>query len=136
MVTAQQYADAAAALVGSRFHHHGRRPGCLDCAGIVFVAAWQTGLDTPDHTDYGPTPQGDVVRQAIVERCTPRPWAEWMDPGRVIVMRHRIDGEPRHFAVSLGGGMAIHQESRARFLDLRENVASIHSVMMLQGVEP
>lgn len=136
IVTAQAYADAAAALVGSRFHHHGREPGHLDCAGIVFVAAWKCGLPTPDHLDYLPTPDADVVRKAIADRCTPRPWREWMDPGRVVVLRHRIDGAPRHFAVSLGGGLAIHQETRARFIDLREHRESIQSVMILKGVEP
>lgn len=135
-VTAREYAEAAASLVGSRFQHHGRVPGWLDCAGIVFVAAWQRGLDTPDHRDYEPTPDGAVVVAALEARCDPRPWKEWSEPGRVVVLRHAVDGQPRHFAVSLGGGLAIHQESRARIFDLREKIDRIQSTMMLRGVQP
>lgn len=136
IVTAQCYADAAASFVGSRFHHHGRIEGRLDCAGIVFASAWRCGLTTPDFTEYAPTPDAAVVMRAVEERCTTRPWCEWEKPGRVIVLRHRIDGAPRHFAVSTGGGLAIHQETRARFFDLRDQRESIHAVMLLKGVEP
>lgn len=135
MVTAQQFADAAVSTRGARFHHRGRTATSQDCAGPVFTAARMLQIDVPDFTDYGRTPDEAVVLAATQERCTPRDWSEHMLPGRVLLMRQRHDGPAQHFAVSLGGGLAVHQESRARIFDLREKLELLHSVWLLHGVE-
>lgn len=136
MVTAQQFADAAASTRGARFHHRGRTEAAQDCVGPVFTAARVCGIPLAPFTDYERTPDEAVVLAATQERCDPREWGEHMLPGRVVLLRQRTDGAARHFAVSLGGGYAVHQESRARIIDLRENLEQIHSVWLLRGVEP
>lgn len=136
MPTCAQFAEAARALAGSRFHHHGRVPGHTDCAGLLFVAAWQIALQVADYTDYEPTPRENVLLSVVRDRCEPRDWSEWREPGRIIVLRQRPAGEARHFAVSLGGGEAIHQESRARIVRIDERPELIHSVWIFRGLEP
>lgn len=136
MPTAQQFADAAVSTRGARFHHRGRTETSQDCAGPVFVAARMLGIEVAPFTDYERTPDEAVVLAATQARCTPRDWSEHMLPGRVLLMRQRPGGPTQHFAVSLGGGYAVHQETRARIFDLREKLELLHSVWLLQGVEP
>jgi cell wall-associated NlpC family hydrolase len=136
MVTAQQFADAAVSTRGARFQHRGRTETSQDCVGPVFVAARVCGIELAPFTDYERTPDEAVVLAATQERCDPRDWGEHMLPGRVLLLRQRPGGAARHFAVSLGGGYAVHQETRARIIDLRENLEQLHSVWLLRGVEP
>lgn len=136
MVTAQQFADAAVSTRGARFQHRGRTATAQDCAGPVFVGARICGIEVAPFTDYERTPDEAVVIAATQERCTPRDWSEHMLPGRVLLLRQTHDGPARHFAVSLGGGYAVHQESRAKLMDLRDKLELLHSCWLLRGVEP
>jgi hypothetical protein len=136
MVTAQQFAEAAASLKGARFRHRGRTTTRCDCIGLPFVAAAICGLSVPPFIDYEPTPRPDVLLAAVADRCEPRDWIEWRLPGRLVVMRQTHDGPPRHFAVSTGSGWGIHMESRAAMRQIETEQELIHSAWLVRGVIP
>lgn len=136
MVSAQEFAVAASHTVGTRFRHRGRGDRGQDCVGPILGPARHFGLDVPDFQDYGRIPDESVVLAECERRCTPRDWSEHELPGRVLLFRQTPDGPLRHFGVSLGNGLAIHQERRATIIDLREKRELLHSVWLLNGVKP
>lgn len=136
MPTDLQFAAAADAIIEDRprFQHRGRSKAGIDCVGLVFLAAKRIGLAVAPFIDYATTPDPNVLLAAVARRCEERAWGEFILPGRVLVFRHRHNGEARHFGVSVGDGWAVHTNGhpvRARIV--RE---TLHSTWLLRGLTP
>lgn len=86
--------DAARALLAVPFHHQGRSIKGVDCAGVVYLAAWANHIALEDVQGYGRQPSGKV--QLELERQMIRvPLAE-VEVGDVLLIRF---DEPQHVAL-------------------------------------
>lgn len=137
-ITCEQFAAAAERLVGAKFRHRGRSAHHHDCVGTPFVAAQLVGLQVEPFTDYAETPDSEVLLREVERRCEPRPWAEWYQPGRIVLMRQRGSGPVRHFAVSTGKRFIVHSDGDRGTVRVRlpERCELVHSVWVLRGVSP
>lgn len=102
MATRADVVNTARSYLGVRFHHQGRTRAGLDCAGLVVRVAHDLGLSTFDHSDYGPTPLGNMMR-GVMDRET-NPVAVWQ-PGDILMMS--FVAEPQHLAIVTDHGV-IH----------------------------
>ena len=61
-------------------------------------------------------------------------WAERLLPGRVLALRQKNGGDPKHFAVTLREpGWAIHRDTlKAKRFRVRDEF--VHSVWRLRGI--
>lgn len=108
---------AARAYIGCKFRHRGRGPTRFDCAGIVWRAYHDCGVDLPDFLLYGGEPHRDGlrahVRAALGDpvHIGPPP-AQQLQPGDVLLMR--FEHEPHHLAIVtdyvLGGLGMLHAD--------------------------
>lgn len=96
-------AEAARALVGTPFRHLGRSAQGVDCAGLVFLAAWSCGLQVPDFIGYGQLPDPQVLLRELGKRAE-QVGAD--QPAEVAVFHYRR-GDGAHFGV-LDGAHLIH----------------------------
>lgn len=133
MGTAVQFAAACESLMGSPFHHRGRTRAGIDCIGLVFAGASQIGVEIPPFLEYGRTPDSEVLMRAVRERCDEVAWGERLDIGRLLVLRQRANGQPRHFAVTLGCGMAVHVGETKSERRVIPDVL-VHSVWRVRGI--
>lgn len=95
-------ADAARHYLGVRFRHRGRNSTGLDCAGLVWLAYHDLGIDLPDYRLYGPEPHKDGlsrhVAAALGAPVLAAPVrATALSDGDVVVLR--FDTEPHHVAI-------------------------------------
>lgn len=117
VVTARQFADAAASLEGVRWRKYGRDPAKgLDCAGPVFAPVRMLGLaDLPDTRDYdaampGPEMLWDFCRRGLIEQAF-----EDQGEGRIGLCKWEGDDpEARHIVVMLEGREIVHVHARAK----------------------
>lgn len=59
---------AARRYLGTPFLHQGRDPSVgIDCVGLGQLACRDSGLTTPDWTDYGRNPSGDTLETRLRE---------------------------------------------------------------------
>ena len=104
---------AARQYSGVKFRHRGRSSVGLDCAGLVWRAYHDCGVDLPDFRLYGPEPHRDGltrhVTAALGEPVLCAPVREsGLSDGDVVIMRFRR--EPQHMGICVGDGMvhALH----------------------------
>lgn len=116
VVTAHQFAMAAADLVGVRWRKYGRDPAKgLDCAGPVIVPAQLLGLGVlPDTRDYdaGMPDSGmlwDFCRRGLIEQ----PWSD-QGEGRVGLCSWQDDPAARHLVVMMADREIVHVHARAK----------------------
>lgn len=134
MTTAQKFADAAEALLGAPFRHRGRNAAGIDCIGLAFAAATNIGVEIAPFISYEPQPDPAVLLRAVRDRCDEAPWHERLLPGRLIVLRQRTGGDPKHFAVTLGNGWAAHvTATKNRRAKVRDEF--VHSVWHVRGID-
>lgn len=93
---------AARRYKGVRFRHRGRTPQALDCAGLVWRAYLDCGIELPDFRLYGREPHEDGlvqhVRSALGEPfLLASPPDAALQPGDVLVVRYEI--EPHHLGI-------------------------------------
>ncbi len=137
MATAQDFADAAYALVGTPWHHQGRVPGVgIDCAGVVACAAMACGIVLQDVRDYT-LPASPALIERMLASSFDRDAEPVLGVGRVLLFR--IGREPQHMAVAIGGGKMVHgldRKRRAVVVDRLDEVWGyrLHSTWRLRGV--
>ena len=98
----QRLVAAARRYTGVPFRHRGRSNRGLDCAGLVWIAYRDCGLELPDNARYGREPHRDGLvthcRVALGEEiATPPVNSARLEPGDVLVMRFEF--EPHHMAI-------------------------------------
>lgn len=99
--------QAARAYLGVRFHHQGRGPNGLDCAGLVVRAYADCGVQLADARGYSRTPHAGMLAEQLKQsfRQVQEP-----QPGDVLLMA--FAGEPQHLAI-YAGRTVIHSYERA-----------------------
>lgn len=128
---------AARELVGTPYHHQGRKPGVgLDCIGVPIEVARKVGIAVHDFKGYGAIPQPEVLLQKIAENCT-EITLEQAQPGNLLCFKSGMT-HPSHFGILLDDGAFVHAYERmgrvvrepldARWLRL------LHSVWHINGV--
>lgn len=132
--TALAFAMAAESLLGAPFRHRGRSTAGIDCIGLTFVAAERVGNTIKPFIDYEPQPDPEVLLAAVRERCDEVGWAERLLPGRLVILRQRMGGLPKHFAVTLGDGWAAHVSAK-RSVRAKINDQFVHSVWRVRGID-
>jgi cell wall-associated NlpC family hydrolase len=130
-------ASAAASYAGTPFVHLGRVPGVgLDCAGVVFCAAWQAGLELEDARNYGKIPQANYLLEMLSARCRNLD-GESPRPGDVVLFQ--FSSLPMHFGILLNDNRMAHAlEGRRRVLVGPMGSAwesKLHSCWRLMGAD-
>ena len=70
MIERAIFERAARSLVGCPVRHMGRdRVSGLDCVGVPYAAAVESGLDLPPTLTYGPDPTPEQATQGLSEFC-------------------------------------------------------------------
>lgn len=93
---------AARQYLGVRFRHRGRSRVGLDCAGLVWRAYHDCGVDLPDFRLYGPEPHRDGLTRHVTAAlgepvlCAPVRESGLLD-GDVVILRFRT--EPHHLGI-------------------------------------
>lgn len=109
--------SAARSYTGVPFRHRGRRPGALDCAGLVWIAYKDCGLELPDFRLYGPEPHEDGlvthVTAALGAPVALKPKSfDLLRCGDVVLICFEQD--PHHLALiadyPLGGFSLLHAD--------------------------
>ena len=101
MANGQAIADAARLLVGTPYHHQGRKAGVgLDCIGVPILAARAAGLDVHDFAAYGPMPVPEVLLDEIAKDCDKVEPSD-MRTGDILCFKSGFT-HPSHFGVLLG----------------------------------
>lgn len=115
MATPSDVVAVARRYLNTRWHHQGRSPAGVDCAGLVICVAHELGLSTFDTRDYGRLPAADAMREVMRTHCTELP-ADKLAPGLVAMMR--FESEPQHLAIVsnylYGGHSIIHALMQSR----------------------
>lgn len=112
MSAAQRIADAAIAMVGSRFRPHGIDPATgVDCVGMVIVAARAGGVSCEPPAGYA-LRGGDPA--AIAARIEASGLVPAPDPPRPGDIGLYISGPAQmHFAITAGAGL-VHADAMLR----------------------
>lgn len=115
MRTCEEFAAAAASLVGVRYRPCGRSVAVgLDCSGMVKVAAAAIGIVLPDVRFYDPyMPDPSVLLRMCQENLIETDATD-QGAGRVGLCRWQDDPEPRHLVVMLGGREITHVDASYR----------------------
>lgn len=99
--------EAARKYRGVKFCHRGRLARALDCAGLIWLAYKDCGVELPDFRLYSREPKEDglteYVAKALGDPVTGAPKA-----GDVIVLKTKV--EPHHLAIVFDypfGGLAM-----------------------------
>lgn len=132
--TAQQFADACEALIGTPFKHRGRNHAGIDCRGLFLVGLEDVGAPVEPFDDYQPQPDPAVLLREVRARFDEVAWHERLLPGRILVLRQRNGGDPKHFAVTLGLGMAMHRDT-LKAKRFRVHDEFVHSVWRARGID-
>lgn len=122
-----QLVTAARKYTGVKFRHRGRKPSGLDCAGLIWLAYKDCGVELEDFRLYGPEPHENGlvahVTAALGEPLALEPvHASQLQAGDVAVMRY--EHEPHHLALItdylLGGFAILHADGwEGRVLEQR-----------------
>jgi cell wall-associated NlpC family hydrolase len=117
MVTRSNVVAEARRWIDTPFHHQGRSPAGVDCAGLAICIAQKLELIPVDYNweAYGREPDGDRLLQEIEAFCTPIALVNFV-PGDLLVFR--IKTNPRHIAIaswieSLKASSMIHAYQNA-----------------------
>lgn len=94
--------QSARKYLGHKFRHRGRRPGAMDCAGLVVLAYKDLGITLEDFTKYGREPhKNGLEKRAAMAMGEPVNVApvhlKDLEPDDVVVMRYEV--EPHHLAI-------------------------------------
>lgn len=128
---------AARALVGTPYHHQGRKEGVgLDCIGVPIEAARKVGIEVRDFKGYGAIPQPEVLLAKIAENCDEIN-LEQVRPGDLLCFKSGMT-QPSHFGILLDDGGFVHAYERmgrvvrepfdARWIRL------LHSIWRIRGI--
>ena len=98
---------AARQYLGVKFHHQGRQPWALDCAGLLILAARDIGREGNDLKGYSRIPDG-VTLQAILNSQLKRVFRK-PKPNDILLLRFRKN--PQHIAIATDIGIIHSYES-------------------------
>jgi len=109
VTTRADIVNAARAYLGVRWHHQGRSRAGIDCIGLAVAVARDVGFTVQDVTDYGRIPDGQRLRQGLLDhmQSVDRAWA----PGDVLLMR--FERYPVHVGIASDVGL-IHAYAQMR----------------------
>ena len=98
-VTTQDFIKNLRSHLGTRWQHQGRLPGvCLDCAGLVVIAARQSGARIVlDKSAYDRRPDPHLLLQCIEGSGLTLVPMHALEVGDLLVMRY--DSNPQHLAI-------------------------------------
>lgn len=93
---------AARSYKGTRFRHRGRNKKGIDCAGLIWAAYRDCGVELTDYRLYGEEPEDDGLVTHIIaalgEPVFTAPVREQtLQVGDVLVLRYEV--EPHHVAL-------------------------------------
>lgn len=137
MTTAQDFAAAALALVGTPWHHQGRLPGVgLDCVGVAVCAAQACGIAVQDVRDYTLPADPNTFLRLLSANCK-RDVEPMLAAGRLAVFR--IGQHPQHLAVMVDSDRMVHgldRKRRAVVLDALTDPwrQRVHSTWLIRGI--
>lgn len=127
---------AARVYVGCAFRHRGRGPVRFDCAGIVWRAYHDRGVDLPDFLLYGGEPHRDGLLMHVTAAlgtpvCTGPPAMDRLRVDDVLLMRY--EHEPHHLAIVADyvlGGLSMIQADGLAGRVLEHRLTNDHLVMV------
>lgn len=128
---------AARALVGTPYHHQGRKAGVgLDCIGVPILAAQAAGCEVHDFAGYGPMPVPEVLLREIAKDCDQVTLRD-AKPGDVLCFKSGMT-HPSHFGILLDDGGFVHAYERMARV-VREPLDGrwlrlLHSVWRIRGI--
>lgn len=106
-------ADAAKALVGTRFRLHGRSPEHgVDCIGLLAAALDAIGRPAPLPTGYALRARALPALEGFAAACGFVETEEALLPGDVLMFR--IGPCQHHLAIAAGGGRFVHAHAGLR----------------------
>lgn len=129
---------AARALVGTPYHHQGRKAGVgLDCIGVPILAARTAGAAVHDFAAYGPMPVPEILLREIAMDCE-QVTIEQAKPGDVLCFKSGMT-HPSHFGIMLDDGGFVHAYERMACV-VREPLDGrwlrlLHSVWRIRGID-
>lgn len=89
------FVAAARGFKGARWAHQGRRPGRMDCVGLIALSLAAIGRPVRDRTDYGRMPHNRKLRSELAGQF--RAVLDGPKPGDVVTLRWK--GEEHHVAI-------------------------------------
>lgn len=104
-------------LLGTPYHHQGRKPGLgIDCVGVPIVAAQQCGVSLPSPADYERVPS-ELEGHMIAHCGDPIDWDD-RQPGDLVMFWYSTRRRPQHVAVldqdEHGDDFIIHAHASRR----------------------
>lgn len=104
-------ANAAAELVGTPFHWHGRIKGVgLDCAGVVIESFRTAGIEVDFKGRYGKRSQIEIMDSEVSRFCEFIPSFDDCRPGDVWITQ--VSGDEYHMGIiSECGTSIVHADS-------------------------
>jgi cell wall-associated NlpC family hydrolase len=99
MATRAEIVAEARRWLNTPFHHQGRSPAGVDCAGLIICIAQTLNLIGSNYNweAYGREPDGDRLLSEIETFCTPIALADFI-PGDLLVFKIKVN--PRHVAIA------------------------------------
>jgi len=94
--------ESARRLVGVPFAEHGRTPDCLDCGGLILLAASRAGMRLPDFpvAEYTlDTLQSETVRRFVWQWGKPKPCEAKPVHGDIVLFWLHDIGQPCHAGI-------------------------------------
>lgn len=106
----QRFIATLRGFQGAPFHHQGRTPAGMDCAGLVVAALAEQGIVLDVPANYAPSAAGALLREQL-DACSllrERPAHEFTRPGDLLLFRVRRGHMPQHLAVATDSGRMVH----------------------------
>lgn len=101
---------AARACAGTPYRHQGRSPGNgLDCLGLIISAVSAIGINVVNTPDYGRSPRGDVLLDALQGYPLTEVPKTDIQAGDLLVFR--FNSQPQHFGLATGPDTMVHSFS-------------------------
>jgi cell wall-associated NlpC family hydrolase len=113
-------ADAALAMVGTPFHHQGRKPGVgVDCVGLVVCSVRMCGGEVNDVLGYPRTPPSQLMLDAFRKNGLAQVPITDMRENDVLAFWIRRRGLPIHCGIYTSRGL-VHVLDHSRVCVVNE----------------
>lgn len=126
MIRRSEWTDGLLRCVGTPYVHQGRRIGRgLDCVGPLIVNAREFGIVPPSFDINGYSRQPDGRMRELLEQHLVRISEPELLPGDLVLMRLRVDDQPRHVAYVVGERYGEREYLHADSLNRRVRIERI-----------
>jgi hypothetical protein len=86
-------------FIDVKFRHQGRSNAGVDCAGLLFVVAWELGIDAEDINGYRLSPEGYDMRN-FLESALERRSIDAIEKGDIVHIFYKGERIPHHLAIA------------------------------------